>query len=103
MGICSGTAYVTSSSIVFPLIVVWGVFAFRRFMIGFGGSLTVTVGPRQAIAVHTGAMGIGSPAPKAQQVSVLFSENATTTYGEVSVFICRSRLGRARLGLVFQG
>ena len=57
----------------------------RRFPIGLDGSLTVTVGPRQAIAVHTGAMGVGSPTPEpAQQVSVLFSETATTSYGEVS-------------------
>ncbi|KAH9987051.1 glycoside hydrolase family 13 protein [Russula vinacea] len=43
----------------------------RIFMIGYGGSLTVTVGPRQAI------------------VSVLFSENATTTYGE-NIFVVGS-------------
>jgi hypothetical protein len=61
------------------------LFWFRRFQIGLNGSLTVTVGPRQAIAVHTGAMGIGLPTPEpAQQVSVLFSETATTSYGEVS-------------------
>ena len=60
---------------------------FRRFVIGFGGSLGVTVGPRQAIAVHTGAKGNGVSAPNtAQQVSVVFSENATTTFGEVSGF-----------------
>jgi hypothetical protein len=29
---------------------------------------------------HTGAMGVGMPVPTAQQVSVVFSENATTTY-----------------------
>lgn len=46
--------------------------------------MSVSVGPRQAIAVHTGAMGVGVPVPTAQQVSVVFSENATTTYGEVS-------------------
>jgi hypothetical protein len=59
-------------------------------MIEYGGSLTVTVGPRQAIAVHTGAMGVGNPVPKtAQQVSVLFSENATTTLGE-NIFVVGS-------------
>ena len=64
---------------------MWGVF--RRFLIGFGGSLSVTVGPRQAIAVHTGAKGNGVSVPNtAQQVSVIFSENATTTFGEVSNF-----------------
>jgi hypothetical protein len=47
--------------------------------------LSVTIDPRQAIAVHTDAMGVGIPVPKtAQQVSVIFSEDATTTYGEVS-------------------
>lgn len=57
-------------------------------MIGFGGSLSVTVGPRQAIAVHTGAKGNGVSVPDtAQQVSVIFSENATTTFGEVSGFV----------------
>jgi hypothetical protein len=58
---------------------------FCRFSVGNGGSLSVTIDPRQAIAVHTGAMGIGTPVPMiAQQVSVVFSEYATTTYGEVS-------------------
>ena len=57
---------------------------FCRFSVGYGGSLSVTIDPRQAIAVHTGAMGVGMPVPTAQQVSVVFSENATTTYGEVS-------------------
>lgn len=56
-----------------------------RVWIGLEGSLTVTIGPRQAVAVHTGAMGIGSPTPKASgPVSVIFSEIATTTDGEVS-------------------
>lgn len=56
-----------------------------RFWIGLQGSLTVTIGPRQAIAVHVGAMGTGSPTPKASgPVSVIFSEIATTTPGEVS-------------------
>jgi len=49
--------------------------------------LSVTIGPRQAIAVHTGARGVGVGVPKtAQRVSVVFSENATTAFGEVSAF-----------------
>jgi len=59
------------------------------FSIGVGGSLSVTVGPRQAIAVHTGSMGIGMGSPTAPQVPVLFSENATTTFGE-NVFVVGS-------------
>jgi hypothetical protein len=60
---------------------------FRRFFIRFGGSLSVIIGPRQAIAVHTGAIGVGVTIPKvAQQVSVLFSESATTAFGEVRAF-----------------
>jgi hypothetical protein len=81
-GICSGTAYVTSSSTYALLCNVFGFFC--RFSVGYGGSLSVTIDPRQAIAVHTGAMGAGVPVPMPQQVSVLFSESATTTYGEVS-------------------
>jgi hypothetical protein len=67
---------------------------FRRFKIGSDGSLTVTVGPRQAIAVHTGAgarttgYGVETSSPKTvQQVVILFSVNATTTYGEVSIVL----------------
>jgi hypothetical protein len=68
---------------------------FCRFSIGSGGSLSVTINPRQAIAVHTGAMGFGIPVPQtAQQVPVVFSETATTTFGEVSG-------ERLWLGLVF--
>ena len=49
---------------------------------------------RQAIAVHVGALkgalGIGMSTPKtAQQVSVMFYENATTTYGDVGGFFVR--------------
>ena len=77
---------------MFQHINVGGVYSFS---IGNGGSLKVTVGPRQAIAVHTGAKGNGVSIPStAQLVPVLFSENATTTYGEVSVFFCRPGLGR---------
>jgi hypothetical protein len=55
-----------------------------RFWIGWGGNLTVTIGPRQAIAVHTGAGGIAAYVQvEAQQVSVMFYETATTTFGEV--------------------
>ena len=48
--------------------------------------MTAIIGPRQAIAVHTGALGTANPAPKTvPQVSVLFYEDATTTPGEVGV------------------
>jgi len=54
------------------------------------GSLTVTIGPWQAIAVHTGALGLGLPTPGvATQVSVIFSETATTTLGE-NIFVVGS-------------
>ena len=80
---CTGTAYVISSSLYALSYKVCGVFC--RFSVGYGGILSVTIDPRQAIALHTGAMGVGNPAPKtAQQVSVAFSENATTVFGEVS-------------------
>ncbi|KAI0289065.1 glycoside hydrolase [Russula brevipes] len=60
-----------------------GICTGTAFWIGWGGSLTVTIGPRQAIAVHTGAEGIGASVPEeAQQVSVMFYETATTTFGE---------------------
>jgi len=84
---------VTSSSMYALSYNVCGVFC--RFSVGYDGSLSVTIGPREAIAVHTGAMGVGMPVPTAQQVSVVFSENATTTYGEVSG-------ERLWLGLLFQ-
>jgi len=67
MGSCSGTA----------------------FSVGPDESLTVTVPPRQAIALHTGAMGSANPTPSVQQVSVVFSETATTTYGE-NIFVVGS-------------
>ena len=71
-----------------------------RFSIGNGGSLSATVGPRQAIAVHTGAKGTGVSVPNtAQLVPVLFSENATTTFGEVSRFF--AGLAWHCLGLLF--
>jgi len=60
------------------------------FWVGIEGSLTVTIGPRQAIAVHVGALGTGSPTPKASgPVSVIFSEIATTTPGE-NIFVVGS-------------
>ncbi|KAF8259045.1 glycoside hydrolase family 13 protein [Lactarius quietus] len=53
------------------------------FTIDSDGSLTVAVGARQAIAVHTGALGSGTSEPKtAEFVPVLFDVNATTTFGE---------------------
>ena len=83
-------------------LIVWSAHAYYicRFWIGFDGSLTVTIGPRQAVAVHIGAMGIGSPTPKAVgPVSVLFSEVATTTQGEVSTirFPSRRRADRSNM------
>ncbi|KAI8986851.1 glycoside hydrolase [Trametes punicea] len=51
-----------------------------------GGSLTATVPPRSAIAVHTGATGTGSGAGS---VIVNFAETATTTFGE-NIFIVGS-------------
>jgi hypothetical protein len=49
------------------------------------GTLLVTIGPYQAIAVHSGARGKESPFPiPARHVSVLFYETATTIPGEVS-------------------
>jgi hypothetical protein len=66
-------------------VILWSPYCICRFWIGFDGSLTVTIGPRQAVAVHVGAVGIGSPTPKAaSQVSVIFAEVATTSPGEVS-------------------
>ncbi|KAI9429653.1 glycoside hydrolase superfamily, partial [Lactarius psammicola] len=60
------------------------------FTISNDSSLAVTVGVRQAIAVHTGALGNGTSTPKtAQQVPVLFHENASTTNGE-NVFVAGS-------------
>jgi hypothetical protein len=72
---------------------------FRSLFVRYGGSLSVTIGPRQAIAVHAGAIGVGVTIPEmAQQVSVLFSENATTVDGEVSGWFFL----QAWLGLLFQ-
>ena len=43
--------------------------------------------------MHTGALGDGKNDPTAQQVPVLFSENATTTFGEVSNLCPAARHG----------
>jgi len=62
---------------------VAGVCTGDAFTIDSGGNLVVTVGARQAIAVHVGELGIGSGAPlTAQQVPVMFYEGATTADGE---------------------
>ncbi|KAH8986767.1 glycoside hydrolase [Lactarius hatsudake] len=69
---------------------VAGVCTGTAFTIGDDGSLVATVGARQAIAVHVGALGSGTDMPKmAQQVPVLFYENATTTYGD-NIFVLGS-------------
>jgi hypothetical protein len=62
--------------------------SYSRFTIGSGGSLVVSVGARQAVAVHVGELGVGTGAPlTAQQVPVMFYENATTKLGEVRVVL----------------
>ncbi|KAH9981801.1 glycoside hydrolase [Russula compacta] len=65
-----------------------GICSGSIFSIASDGSLTVTVGPRQAIAVHTGAFSHGTPGipTLAPRVSVLFSESATTQLGE-NIFV----------------
>ena len=80
-GVCTGTAYVgkpffcRDNRLTLPAC---------SFTIGGDGSLVVTVGPRQAIAVHVGQLGTGTGLPPtAQQIPVLFYEIATTTLGEV--------------------
>ncbi|KAF8632286.1 hypothetical protein AX17_004885 [Amanita inopinata Kibby_2008] len=49
-----------------------------------GGSLSVTINPRDAFAIHTGAKGTG-----ASPVAVTFNEGATTTFGE-NIFLVGS-------------
>ena len=85
-GICSGTMYVTWKHMSCPSLNQRNPHLIRRFPIGSDGSLKATIGPRQAIAVHTGALSHGTPgiATLARRVSVLFSESATTSLGEVS-------------------
>ncbi|KAH8996008.1 glycoside hydrolase [Lactarius akahatsu] len=69
---------------------VAGVCTGTAFTISNDGCLVATVGARQAIAVHVGALGSGTVMPKiAQQVPVLFYENATTTYGD-NIFVVGS-------------
>jgi len=54
------------------------------------GTSSVTIGPYQSIAVHSGARGKPWPDPDvAQHVSVLFYETATTTLGE-NIFVVGS-------------
>ncbi|KAI9429334.1 glycoside hydrolase [Lactarius indigo] len=58
--------------------------------IGSDGSLAVTIGAHQAIAVHTAALGNWTSVLKtAELVPVLFEEYATTTFGE-NVFVMGS-------------
>ena len=46
--------------------------------------MDATIGPRQAIAVHTGLTGNSTTVPmKVDLVPVLFNVNATTAYGDV--------------------
>lgn len=85
VGVCTGTAYVER-----PFCQHQRKQRLTRhlfwcsFTIGNDGSLAVTIGARQAIAVHVGALGIGTSVPLlVQQVAVLFYESATTTDGEV--------------------
>ncbi|KAI0246821.1 glycoside hydrolase [Lactifluus subvellereus] len=66
-----------------------GVCCGSAFSIASDGSLTVSVGPRQAIAVHTGAPSSGACTPTAQQIPIMFSESATTTPGE-NIFVVGS-------------
>jgi len=57
------------------------------FHVGSDGKLTATVPLRQAIALHTGARGMGLPVLEPiKQVTILFYENATTRDGE-SIFV----------------
>jgi len=66
-----------------------GVCTGSAFTVGGDGKVTVAIGPRQAIALHTGALGSTTPLKRASQVSVLFSVDATTTFGE-NVFVVGS-------------
>ncbi|KAG8970027.1 hypothetical protein FRC03_011826 [Tulasnella sp. 419] len=63
-----------------------------------GGSFTATVGARNAIAIHTGALGSGTTtaattttisSTSPAMVAVTFAETATTTYGE-NIFVVGS-------------
>ncbi|KAI9456015.1 glycoside hydrolase [Lactarius psammicola] len=69
---------------------VAGVCTGAAFTINNDSSSAITIGARQAIAVHVGALGKGTNTPKfAQQVPVLFYVNATTTYGD-NIFVVGS-------------
>ena len=56
-----------------------------------GGTFTANIAARDAVAIHTGAIGIGSSSGStsgggsstSNTVSVNFAETATTTFGEV--------------------
>ena len=52
-------------------------------MVVAGGSFVSIVPVRSAIAIHIGALGVGSGGDAAF-VAVTFQETATTTFGEVS-------------------
>ncbi|RDB27268.1 Alpha-amylase [Hypsizygus marmoreus] len=57
-----------------------------------GGSFTATVAARNAIAIHTGAMGSGSGGganPGGGSVAVTFAETATTVFGQ-NIFVIGS-------------
>ncbi|KAI0289062.1 glycoside hydrolase superfamily [Russula brevipes] len=55
----------------------------RVFWVGLDGNMSVTINPRQAIAIHVGARGVAVPIRKsAEQVSVLFYVTAMATPGE---------------------
>ena len=83
-GTCSGASYVHSHGFLsrasLPILSTT-----VRFHVGSDGKLTATVPLRQAIALHTGARGMGLPVLEPiKQVTILFYENATTRDGEVS-------------------
>ena len=76
--------YVRGKTLLLPRTSQLTSSATCSFTIGSDGSLVVTVGPRQAIAVHVGQLGTGTGLPPtAQQIPVLFYEIANTTMGEV--------------------
>ncbi|KAI1783512.1 glycoside hydrolase [Ganoderma leucocontextum] len=54
-----------------------------------GGSFSATVAARDSIAVHTGAMGVGSGGGGSANVVINFAETATTTFGE-NIFVVGS-------------
>ena len=46
------------------------------------GTFSVTIAARDAIALHTGAKGVGSGS---ETVTIVFAETVTTTFAEVRV------------------